>query len=119
MSDKAIEVIHRRVLKAECDPGDAPWTIAVDILSALKAAGFAVVELPKPTATYDHMAEEPMMGWEVEAGPYFVRTLRHEVQVSYDGEPDEPFDPTGARVFAAALLAAANAAEAAREVGAE
>ncbi|QCG77237.1 hypothetical protein SEA_LUTUM_80 [Gordonia phage Lutum] len=69
--------------------------------------------LPKaePTDTYDHCREEPMVGWEIEQGPHFVRVLDDEVQLEYDGEPEEPISPEAARYFASALASAADVAE--------
>ncbi|QHJ86413.1 hypothetical protein SEA_KUWABARA_77 [Gordonia phage Kuwabara] len=69
--------------------------------------------LPKaePTDTYDHCREEPMIGWEIEQGPHFVRVLDDEVQLEYDGEPEEPISPEAARYFASALASAADVAE--------
>ncbi|UAW08323.1 hypothetical protein SEA_WHITNEY_76 [Gordonia phage Whitney] len=69
--------------------------------------------LPKaePTDTYDHCREEPMVGWEIPSWKHFVRALDGEVQLEYDGEPEEPIAPQTARYFAAVLASAADVAE--------
>ncbi|RPA65775.1 hypothetical protein EF294_03295 [Gordonia oryzae] len=85
--------------------------------SGQRANGFAVVELPKPTDTYNHLTETSMMGWEIPSWEHFVETIGNEVQLSYNGEPEEPFSSEVARAFAAALLAAADAADRAGDDG--
>lgn len=84
---------------------------ATRALVALKAAGYAVVELPAPTER--ETDDEVTTRWEG-ALPFTVDVwddYPNEVGLAYDFNPFEPFTPNGARTLAAALLAAADAAE--------
>ena len=85
--------------------------VARFVLAALTAAGYAVVKLPKPEPReddaeiadcWDHLPHQVMV-WDEHPG---------EVQLCHDFEPAEPLTPAEARALAAALLAAANKAEA-------
>lgn len=78
-------------------------------------ARYAVVELPERTDDrwVDGAEGCEMSGWEIETGPHYVSVFHpNEIEISYRGEPDEPVRPAYARALAAALLAAANRAEA-------
>lgn len=88
-----------------------------DALADWILARFGVVELPARTDDRWVDGDEgcEMSGWEVGPGPYYVAVWNQgEVQISYDGHVGEPVNPDYARTFAAALLAAANRAEASR-----
>ena len=88
-----------------------PSDHARHVLAALKAEGYAVVELPAPTER--ETDDEVTTRWEG-ALPFTVDVwddYPNEVGLAYDFNPFEPFTPNGARTLAAALLAAADAAE--------
>lgn len=94
---------------------------AMAILAALKAARIAVVELAEADSTrYDEGedAEFPpadRLAWLRGMGMYgvtFWPEYPGEVQAAYNNEPGEPLSVDEARGLAAALLAAADAAEA-------
>lgn len=86
----------------------------------LSLPGVVVVELPGPQPgwwdCYEDEGDEPDHdSYGDQSGEFVVTTWRGhpgEVQISHQGEPLEPVRPTEARALAAALLAAANAAEA-------
>lgn len=81
--------------------------IADDILAALKAARIAVVELPEPIQRWDG---EPM-AWMVDGDGYVeVRKTDGYIGQVMVGNPMRDLDEV--RQLAAALLAAADAAEA-------
>jgi hypothetical protein len=89
---------------------------ALCILGVLKAAGYAVVELPEANSTrYEGDEHESMdrLGWWQAGSPFGVTQWRNsdEVQLAYENEPFEPLSTSEARFIAAALLAAAGAAE--------
>ena len=99
------------------DPRTQVTELARYVIDYLRANGFALVELPKPTDTENHLTEMSMLGWEVGYGPAFVEALPGNpptVRVEVDGENIIEVSPSYAAQFAAALLAAANAAEATR-----
>jgi len=87
---------------------------ALCILGDLKAAGYAVVELPKPQANWNGSMTawpvtqswkgEPYHDGEVNIRPSDGRIVDHGVSNPCD-------TPADARSYAAALLAAADAAE--------
>lgn len=105
MSDKAIEVIAGFLADVDQDPTEWWLTLAKGILTALKTAQIAVVELPEPSSqTYD---ESDVALFTSESGsPIRVRWCK---QVIYGSDW---LTPSEARSDAAALLAAADAAEA-------
>jgi len=83
-------------------------------LEALKAAGYAVVNLPEPDSErYEGDEHEPADrdSWMVDAYEVAV-WYPGEVQINYDGSLGEPIDTAIARDLAGALLAAIDAAEA-------
>ena len=88
--------------------------IGYDMASEIEASGYAIVKLPEPDSTrYEGDEHEPMdrLAWGT-GGKFAVSHWEYpEVQVAYDGEPFEPISIEEARAFAAALLAAADAAE--------
>jgi hypothetical protein len=93
---------------------DARLAMPLEVADAILAR-FAVVELPERTDDrwVDGNEGCEMSGWEVEPGPHYVSVFHpNEIEISYHGEPDEPVRPAYARALAAALLAAANRAEA-------
>lgn len=107
MSDRIETVIweaHTRWLSdptVDVNPG-------VLILAALKAARIAVVDLPQPNSTSDGRY---FAGWDVLGDPDSVRLDCFGHVEDADGAT---YEPDEAREFAAALLAAADAAEADR-----
>lgn len=76
-----------------------------DVLDALKAAGYAVVELPKPGELSDHHSDGDVVFYYGQAGE--IQTHPGEI---WDNE-GQTVPPAVAREWAAALLAAADAAE--------
>ena len=97
-----------------------PSDHARHVLAALKAEGYAVVELPSAVPgwwnCYEDDGDPPDHNAfsDGECGEFMVTTwFSHpgEVQVSHPGEPLEPLSVAEARALAAALLAAADAAE--------
>jgi hypothetical protein len=94
-------------------PQEGP--LADHLLAGLKAAGYAVVELPKPDSTrYEGDEHEPedRLAWAT-GSQFAVSVWKYpEVQVAFSDEPFEPITIGDARRFARALLAAADAAEA-------
>lgn len=73
-----------------------------------------IVPVVQPTDTKDYSEGgdgEDFLGWEVQHGPYFISVYdQGEVQVSYDGNVEEPISAKYARDLGATLLAAARAA---------
>jgi hypothetical protein len=93
------------------------------ILAALTADGYAVIRLPEPTPgwcdCYEEDGDPPDHNAfsDGECGEFTVTTWHAhpgEVQVSHQDEPLEPFSIAEARALAAALLSAADDAEAAK-----
>lgn len=78
-----------------------------DILDALKAAGYAVVELPKPVA--EHVGDGDGTEWETGIPDGLVTSYTTPPEVFIDSDS---LRIDQARALAAALLAAAAATEA-------
>lgn len=100
MSDKAVEVIAEALKEQGAAYPNAGSRLVVD---ALKAAGIALVELPQPgTELFD--------GWKVlyDGAPEEMYVEQGKVCIS----GGDSFSPDNARQLGAALLAAADAAEA-------
>lgn len=118
MSDKAIEAIAGYLAEVDLDPVEWWHRPARGILAALKAAGIAVVELPEAERPEPEDGEHPdsvaQLLWD--CTEFVITRWRQDgndtVQVALQGEPLEPLSVAEARALAAALLAAANAAEA-------
>lgn len=95
------------------DDPDQGWAERVaDVLLSLP--GIAIVELPVPDSTrYEGDEHAPMdrMAWGTGSKFAVSHWEYPEVQIAYDDEPFEPISIRHARWFAAALLAAANAAD--------
>lgn len=74
----------------------------------------AIVPLPEPTDTKDYSEGgegEDYLGWEVQHGPYFISVYdQGEVQVSYNGNVEEPISVDYATDLGTALFAAARGA---------
>lgn len=88
--------------------------IAAHQIDALKAAGYAVVNLPEPDSErYEGDEHEPADrdSWMVDAYEVAV-WYPGEVQINYYGSSGEPVNTAIARDLAGALLAAIDAAEA-------
>ncbi|OBF77039.1 hypothetical protein [Mycolicibacterium fortuitum] len=83
------------------------------ILDALKAARIAVAELPEPIFSPRHQERF----WEVgDSHVVFSEKWLHiRAELDYDDGNDDPLSVADARAFAAALLAAVDAAEASDE----
>lgn len=81
---------------------------ALSILAALKAARIAVVELPEPRVQYDAEGDSPAE-WETGVPDALVSAFSDPPEVFIDSDS---MRPDQARGLAAALLAAADAAEA-------
>ncbi|MHA7703430.1 hypothetical protein ACX9NE_26935 [Mycobacterium sp. ML4] len=82
----------------------------------LAAPGVTTIALPEPTSTREDDQDDESahrLGWQ-NGSPYYITQWGYpnEVQIAYDGEALEPIDVNEARFLAAALLAAADAAEA-------
>lgn len=113
MSDKAIEVIAGFLADVDQDPVEWWRTPARGILTALKAAGIEVVELPDADGPLGRFGDTSHgMAWHRDGPDGGYAT----VGVTGTGEIVAAISclrtPTDARWAAAALLAAANAAEA-------
>lgn len=85
----------------------------------LAAPGVTTIALPEPTSTREDDEDDESshrLGWWQNGSPYYITQWGYpnEVQIAYDGEALEPIDVNEARFLAAALLAAADAAEAVR-----
>lgn len=100
-----------------CDP-DQPFSPEhlVDVI--LAAPGVTTIALPEPTSTREDDEDDESahrLGWWQNGSPYYITQWGYpnEVQIAYDGEALEPINVSEARFLAAALLAAADAAEAA------
>ncbi len=84
----------------------------------LSLPGVTTIALPEPTSTREDDEDDESahrLGWWQNGSPYYITQWGYpnEVQIAYDGEALEPIDVNEARFLAAALLAAADAAEAA------
>lgn len=108
MSDKAIEVIQE-ALADHMEYGFADRA-AMAILAALKAAGIELVELPKARSRWDG---EPK-AWPVVDDSY-VEVRKTDGHIGQVMVSNPIRDLSEVRHLAAALLAAANAAEAVEE----
>lgn len=103
----------RIVADADADIDERPFP---DRIVDAILARYAVVELPEPsddrwTGWGDGTEGCDMHGWDIGDGLHYVSVWDpNEVQMSYDGNAEEPFNPEYARALAAALLAAANRA---------
>ena len=98
--------------EGEKDFGTMHSAHVASVVAALP--NIAIVPLPEPTDTKDYSEGgegEDYLGWEVQHGPYFISVYdQGEVQVSYNGNVEEPISVDYATDLAAALLAAARAA---------
>jgi hypothetical protein len=88
--------------------------------AVLAAPGVTTIALPEPTSTREDDEDDESahrLGWWQNGSPYYITQWGYpnEVQIAYDGEALEPIDVNEARFLAAALLAAADAAEAATD----
>lgn len=100
------------VMQADADVDDRSFP---DRIVDAILARYGVVALPERTDDrwVDGAEGCEMSGWEIETGPHYVSVFHpNEIEISYRGEPDEPVRPAYTRALAAALLAAANRAEA-------
>lgn len=84
----------------------------------LSLPGVTTIALPEPTSTREDDEDDESahrLGWWQNGSPYYITQWGYpnEVQIAYDGEALEPINVSEARFLAAALLAAADAAEAA------
>ncbi|NKT91769.1 hypothetical protein GS854_01630 [Rhodococcus hoagii] len=98
------------------DPADPELASmhSAHVVAALTNAGKTIVELPERTDDrfVDGYEGCEMDGWEVQQGPHYVSVWEQgQVQIDYQGNPEEPVSPQYARDLAAALLAAARVAE--------
>lgn len=107
----------RRYSWGENAPGWATeWAAhAADVI--LAAPGVTTIALPEPTSTREDDEDDESahrLGWWQNGSPYYITQWGYpnEVQIAYDGEALEPINVSEARFLAAALLAAADAAEA-------
>lgn len=108
MSEKAKEVIADAI-SYPLPIKDSHFERATRYVAALKAAGIALVELPEPTARWDG---EPM-AWTVD-GDGYVEVRKTDGHIGQVMVSNPISGPDEARRLAAALLAAADAAEAVR-----
>lgn len=114
----------RDVIAEELCRRDEGWVVADylpdadGVLDALAAAGFAVVRLPEPDMTGEHVWNEteghPVANYFADGCDEWVMSCCGRVDVN--GLPPD-FSPTYARNLAARLLAAADHAEAGEDRG--
>lgn len=87
---------------------DANGADSKDILDALKAAGYAVVELPKPNCCAEDLQIARAAWIDLAGGTECVAVVDDEVNLKADAGY---YSPAEARSLASALLAAADVAE--------
>jgi hypothetical protein len=119
MSDRAVEVLAETLGQLWTEPEEdsdlAEWrALPGKFVAALKAAGIAVVELPKPHSNWDGS----MTAWKVQQSwggkPYRDGAVNIRVtdgKIIGDGVSNPSDCAADARSYAAALLAAADALE--------
>ncbi len=92
--------------------GYEPLLKVAEIKDALRAAGYAVVELPATQTVVDMAGNRPQRFWEVSVENDAYVTIRPSDQKITNDGVRNPYRSSGdARAHAAALLAAADAAE--------
>lgn len=110
------EEVVAKTIHLNCFPRDDeedPFIadVALTIVNALKAEGYAVVELPEPNCATDELESHESAAWiDLTLGAESVSVVDDEVAMTADAGF---YAPAEARKIAAALLAAADAAESA------
>lgn len=117
MSEKAQQAIAEYLAAVDQDPVEWWFKPATGILAALKAAGYAVVELPEPDVDQygDTIVPVPLVnnrdGWlRIEESREMHNGTMTPIRIASLGV-STPIELVDARAYAAALLAAADAAE--------
>lgn len=113
------EVAIRAVRRGSLGPDEA-LKLALDLIG--RRTDIVAVQLPEPTSTrYEGPDHEPAdrPGWWEHGSLWGVSQWGYpnQVQLAFNGEPFEPLSSDEARFLAAALLAAANVADAAEDGG--
>lgn len=117
-NDPAIEAADhalREMVERLGDPGPEMGAVLRDLAidaarEALSIAGTVQVPMVEPTDTFNHAAQMPVRGWEVEGAPYYVEFLPNagsgQIEVEHDGQRLTPITESAALSFASALVSA-------------
>lgn len=119
MTDPAVDAADhalRRMTERLGDPGAEMGAVLRDLAidaarEALSVAGTVQVPVVEPTDTFNHAAQMPVQGWEVEDAPYYVEFIPNggsgQIEVEHDGVRLTPMTDSAALSLASALVSAA------------